>query len=172
MAQFCRYNRFWTACQNKSIVEGGMFIPRSMGHDSIHRIKYTLWRRHTRHVRTKRRPVKYCTVERLDQGHLYPLGRRRDKHVTGGARTSAPLQSRRTLYLKSYLDSLYAGYSEHLLGHHQWRHSVLYRWNNYFSWRRKKNILKVALAKTIHPRESRRTIYLIYVGGGYDKLSK
>jgi hypothetical protein len=46
------------------------------------------------------------TIERLDQGHLYPLGRRRDKHVTGGARTSAPLQSRRTLYLKSYLDSL------------------------------------------------------------------
>ena len=72
---------------NKSIVEGMMFIPLSMGHDSIHRIK---WRRHTRHVRTKRRPVKYCTVERLDKGHLYPLGRRRDKHVTGGARTSAP----------------------------------------------------------------------------------
>ncbi len=46
------------------------------------------------------------TIERLDQGHPYPLGRRRDKHVTGGARTSAPLQSRRTLYLKSYLDSL------------------------------------------------------------------
>ncbi len=45
-------------------------------------------------------------IERLDQGHLYPLGRRRDKHVTGGARTSAPLQSRPTLYLKSYLDSL------------------------------------------------------------------
>ncbi len=46
------------------------------------------------------------TIERLDQGHLYPLGERRDEHVTGGARTSAPLQSRRTLYLKSYLDSL------------------------------------------------------------------
>ncbi len=49
-------------------------------------------------------------IERLDQGHLYPLGTgtcmRRDKHVTGGARTSAPLQSRRTLYLNSYLDSL------------------------------------------------------------------
>jgi hypothetical protein len=25
------------------------------------------------------------TIERLDQGHLYPLGKRRDKHVTGGA---------------------------------------------------------------------------------------
>jgi hypothetical protein len=50
----------------------------------------------------------YGTIERLDQGHLYPLGerRRRDKHVTGGARTSAPLQSRRTLYVKSYLDNL------------------------------------------------------------------
>ncbi len=46
------------------------------------------------------------TIERLDQGHLYPLGRRRDKHVMGGARTSALLQSRQTLYLKSYLDSL------------------------------------------------------------------
>ena len=114
---------------NKSIVEGMMFIPLSMGHDSIHRIK---WRRHTRHVRTKRRPVKYCTVERLDKGHLYPLGRRRDKHVTGGARTSAPLQSRRTLYLKSYLDSLKAGYSEHLLGRHQWRHSVLYILSYYY----------------------------------------
>ncbi len=29
-------------------------------------------------------------IERLDQGHLYPLGERRDKHVTGGARNSAP----------------------------------------------------------------------------------
>jgi hypothetical protein len=46
------------------------------------------------------------TIERLDQGHLYPLGEPRDKHVTGGARTSAPLHGRRTLYLKSYLDSL------------------------------------------------------------------
>jgi hypothetical protein len=45
-------------------------------------------------------------IERLDQGHLYPLGERRDKHVTGGARTSALLETRRTLYLKSYLDSL------------------------------------------------------------------
>jgi hypothetical protein len=53
------------------------------------------------------------------QGHLYPLGERRDKHVAGGARTSAPLHRRRTLYLKSYLDSLYAGYSEPLLGRHQ-----------------------------------------------------
>jgi hypothetical protein len=55
-------------------------------------------------------------IERLDQGHLYPLGERRDKHVTGGARTSAPLHRRRTLYLKSYLDSLYADYSEPLHG--------------------------------------------------------
>jgi hypothetical protein len=45
-------------------------------------------------------------IERPDQGHLYPLRRRRDKHVTGGARTSAPLKSRPTHYLKSYLDSL------------------------------------------------------------------
>jgi hypothetical protein len=50
--------------------------------------------------------VGVTTIERLDQGHLYPLGERQDKHVTGGARTSDPLQSRRTLYLKSYLDSL------------------------------------------------------------------
>jgi hypothetical protein len=42
------------------------------------------------------------TIERLDQSHLYPLGERRDKHVTGGARTSALLHRRRTLYLKSY----------------------------------------------------------------------
>ncbi len=41
--------------------------------------------------------VGVTTIKRLDQGHLYPLGERRDKHVTGGARTSA---------LKSYLDSL------------------------------------------------------------------
>jgi hypothetical protein len=27
-------------------------------------------------------------IERLDQGHLYPLGERRDEHVTGRARTS------------------------------------------------------------------------------------
>ncbi len=33
---------------------------------------------------------KYISIERLDQGHLYPLGERRDKHVTGEARTSAP----------------------------------------------------------------------------------
>ncbi len=34
-------------------------------------------------------PFFFNTIERLDQGQLYPLGRRRDKHVTGGARTSA-----------------------------------------------------------------------------------
>jgi hypothetical protein len=51
-----------------------------------------------------------------DQGYLYPLGGRRDKHVTGGARTSAPLHRRRMLFLKGYLDSLYAGYSEPPLG--------------------------------------------------------
>jgi hypothetical protein len=56
----------------------------------------------------------YSIIERLDQGHLYPLGERGDKHVTGGARTSAPLHRRRTLYLKSYLDSLYPDYSEPL----------------------------------------------------------
>jgi hypothetical protein len=50
--------------------------------------------------------VGVTTIERLDQSHLYPLGERRDKHVPGGARTSAPLHRRRTLYLKSYLDSL------------------------------------------------------------------
>jgi hypothetical protein len=49
---------------------------------------------------------RYGTIERLDQGHLYPLGERRDKHVKGGARTPAPLHRRRTLYQKSYLDSL------------------------------------------------------------------
>ncbi len=47
-------------------------------------------------------------IERLDQGHLYPLGERHAGQtcVTGGARTSAPLHRRRPLYLKSYLDSL------------------------------------------------------------------
>jgi hypothetical protein len=49
--------------------------------------------------------VGVTTVERLEQGHLYPLGERH-KHVTGGARSSAHLRSRRPLYLKSYLDSL------------------------------------------------------------------
>jgi hypothetical protein len=44
-------------------------------------------------------------IERLDQGHLYPLRERRDKHVTGGARTSALLHRRRPLYLESYPDS-------------------------------------------------------------------
>ncbi len=39
---------------------------------------------------------------------LYPLGERRDKHVTGRAQTSAHLRSRRPLHLKSYLDSSYA----------------------------------------------------------------
>ncbi len=38
--------------------------------------------------------VVVTTIERLDQGHLYPLGERRDKHVTGGARTSALLHRR------------------------------------------------------------------------------
>jgi hypothetical protein len=59
--------------------------------------------------------VGVTTIERLDQGHLYPLGERRDKHVTVGARTSDLLRHRRPLYLKSYLDSLFAGYSEPLL---------------------------------------------------------
>ncbi len=54
------------------------------------------------------------TIERLDQGRLYPLGEHRDKHVTVGARTSDPLHSRRVLYPKSYLDSLFPGYSEPL----------------------------------------------------------
>ncbi len=48
----------------------------------------------------------FIFIERLDQGHLYPLGERRDKHVTVGARTSDLLRCRRLLYLKSYLDSL------------------------------------------------------------------
>jgi hypothetical protein len=60
--------------------------------------------------------AKVRIIERLDQGHLYPLGERRDKHVTGGAQTSAPLHRRRMLYLKSYLDSLYIDYLEPLHG--------------------------------------------------------
>jgi hypothetical protein len=36
-------------------------------------------------------------------------------HVTVGALTSDPLHRRRELYLKSYLDSFFAGYSEPLL---------------------------------------------------------
>ncbi len=70
--------------------------------------------------------IKYRTIERLDQGHLYPLGERRDKHVTGGARTSALLHRRRPLYLKGYPDSLYAGYSEPLLGLRPGLQPVLY----------------------------------------------
>ncbi len=37
-------------------------------------------------------------IERLDQGHLYPLGECRDKHVTGGARTSALLHRSILIY--------------------------------------------------------------------------
>ncbi len=47
-------------------------------------------------------------------------------HVTVGARTYDPLQRRRELHLKSYLDSLYAGYSEPLLGLRPLLHPVLY----------------------------------------------
>jgi hypothetical protein len=49
--------------------------------------------------------VGVTTLERLDQGHLYPLGERhaRQTMVTGGARTSAPLHHRRPLYLKTAL---------------------------------------------------------------------
>jgi hypothetical protein len=73
--------------------------------------------------------VGFTTIERLDQGLLYPLGEHRDKHVTGGARTSAPLHLRRPLYLKSYLDSLYDGYSEPLLGLRPAQQPVLYNLN-------------------------------------------
>ncbi len=49
----------------------------------------------------------------LDQGHLYPLG----EHP-GGQTLSLPNRTRvafvTALYLKSYLDSLYADYSEPL----------------------------------------------------------
>jgi hypothetical protein len=61
------------------------------------------------------REINKCVIERLDQGHLYPVGERRDKYVTVGARTADPLRRRRPLYLKVYLDSLFAGYSEPLL---------------------------------------------------------
>ncbi len=59
---------------------------------------------HIRHFASSRvsNHVGVTTIERLDQGHLYPLGERRDKHVTGGARTSTLLETRRALYLKSY----------------------------------------------------------------------
>ncbi len=59
---------------------------------------------HIRHFASSRvsNHIGVTTIERLDQGHLYPLGERRDKHVTGGARTSALLETRQTLYLKSY----------------------------------------------------------------------
>jgi hypothetical protein len=49
-----------------------------------------------------------------------------DKHVTGGARTSAPLHHLRQLYPKSCLDSLFVGYSEHLLGLRPVQQPVLY----------------------------------------------
>jgi hypothetical protein len=60
--------------------------------------------------------VRVTTMERLDQDHLHPQGEQRDKHVRVGARTSDPLHRRRPLYLKIYLDSLFAGYLELLLG--------------------------------------------------------
>jgi hypothetical protein len=65
-----------------------------------------------RHLRVSNH-VGVTTIERLDQGHLYPLGERRDKYG-------------RSANLKSYLDSLYAGYSEPLLGLRSVRHPVLY----------------------------------------------
>jgi hypothetical protein len=55
------------------------------------------------------KPFTYHTKERQrdwTMGHLYPLGERRDKRITDGARTSALLPGRRPLFLKSYLDSL------------------------------------------------------------------
>jgi hypothetical protein len=39
---------------------------------------------------TDKRENKIDLIERLDQGHLYPLGERRDKHVTGGAPSPPP----------------------------------------------------------------------------------
>jgi hypothetical protein len=51
-------------------------------------------------------PVGVTTIERHDQGHLYPLGERHDimSQSTAGGH-----------YLKGYLDSLFAGYYEPLL---------------------------------------------------------
>jgi hypothetical protein len=60
--------------------------------------------------------IRVTNMERLDQDHLPPLGEHRDKYVRVGAQTSNPLHRRRPFYLKSYLDSLFAGYSEPLLG--------------------------------------------------------
>ncbi len=60
--------------------------------------------------------IKYV-IERLDQGHLYPQGEHPgDKHQGYLRRGTNPgrLRHRRALYLKSYLDMLYADYSEPL----------------------------------------------------------
>jgi hypothetical protein len=95
------------------------------------------------------------TIERLDQGHLYPLGERRDKHVTGGARTSALLHRRLPLYLKSYPDSLYARYSEPLHGLLPGLQPVLYNTDSdYFErlnsrrYSREKNKKKCSVVET------------------------
>jgi hypothetical protein len=45
----------------------------------------------------KGKEKKHSCIERLDQGHIYPLGEHRDKHVTVGARTYDPLHRRRPL---------------------------------------------------------------------------
>jgi hypothetical protein len=82
---------------------------------------------HTLQVRVFSNHVGVTTIERLDQGHLYPLGERRDKHVTGGMRTSALLHRRWTLYLKSYLDSLLLAIRNFYLGRQAGRHSTIDR---------------------------------------------
>jgi hypothetical protein len=66
-------------------------------------------------VRVFSNHVGVTTIERPDQGHLYPLGEPRDTRHSQGTNLRPPAQQG-VLYLKSYLFSIFAGYSEPLLG--------------------------------------------------------
>ncbi len=78
-------------------------------------------RLHTLQVQVFSNHVGVTTIERPDQGHLYPL-ESLVTHVTVGARTSDPLHRRRALYLKSYLDSLLLAIRNFYLGRQAGRH--------------------------------------------------
>jgi hypothetical protein len=97
--------------------------------------------------------VGVTTIERLDQGHLYPLGEHRDKHVAVGAQTSDLLHRRRPLYLKSYLDSLFADYSEPLQ-----RNNMKYKLTIYYV---------LGLPTTYHKPKRPKRPCLVAVGEGW-----
>ncbi len=72
-------------------------------------------RLHTLQVRVFSNHVGVTTIERPDQGHLYPLGEPRDTCHSRGANLGRPAPQARTLP-KELSRQLIAGYSEPLLG--------------------------------------------------------